>query len=216
MAYSKLLHNQLFAGISKTNFTAMLACLGAYERNYRKQETIVHQGDGIDFVGIVVSGGVHIIKLDANGNEIILAQVGEGDLFAEVFACAGLSHSPVSIVTATDSVILFFNYAKLITSCSSACGFHQQLIANMLRILAQKSLYLNRRIDILSKRTLRDKIVTYFDYERCGMQTFTIGLNREALANFLCADRSALSNELSKMKKEGYIDYHKNTFKILL
>ncbi len=183
--------------------------------SYGKNEIILNVGDSINFVGAVLEGSVKIIKTDYDGNESIIAEVLEGDIFAEVFACAEIFRSPVSIISATQSKVLFFDYRKIITSCSSSCIFHQKLISNMLNVVANKSLYLHRRIDIISKKSLRDKILTYFHYERMGRKRFFISMNREELASFLCADRSALSNELSKMKKDELIDYSKNEFVLL-
>ncbi len=214
--YQQILANNLFKGISPANLAAMLNCLGAYQKKYRKNTTILAEGEDIKFVGLVLAGAVKIIKSDYNGNQIIIAEIGEGDIFAEVFACAQIAASPVTIIAAAESIILFFDYRKIIATCSASCQFHQQLIANMLQIIAHKTLYLNRRIDIIAKRSLRDKILTYFNYEGLGKKEFSISLNREELADFLYADRSALSNELSKMKKDGLIDYHKNYFKILV
>ncbi len=211
----KILDNSLFEGISEAHFAKMLHCLDAYEKKYSKNEVIISEGDRIDEVGIVLEGIIIISKIDYHGNETIIAEVQQGEVFAEVFACAKISRSPVLITAIRDSVILFFNYKKIISICSKSCKFHQKLISNMLSIVAHKTLYLNRRVDIISKRTLRSKLLAYFYYESGGLKRFKISLNREELANFLCADRSALSNELSKMQKEGIIKYHKNEFELL-
>ncbi len=213
--YNKIMDNKLFSNILEKDFSLMITCLGAFEKSYVKNETILNEGDCINFVGAVLGGSVKIIKSDYDGNEVIIAEVFEGDIFAEVFACAEIFRSPVSIISATQSRVLFFNYRKIITACSSSCVFHQQLISNMLNVIANKSLYLNKRIDMISKKSLRNKILTYFHYESMGRKHFSISMNREELANFLCADRSALSNELSKMKNDGLIDYSKNEFILL-
>ncbi len=213
--YNKIINNKLFSNISEKDFYSMLNCLGAFEKSYGKNEVILNEGDSINFVGAVLEGSVKIVKTDCDGNESIIAEVLDGDIFAEVFACAEIFRSPVSIISTTQSKILFFDYRKIITACSSSCVFHQKLISNMLNVVANKSLYLNRRIDIISKKSLRDKIITYFYYESMGRKHFSISMNREELASFLCADRSALSNELSKMKKDGIIDYAKNEFILL-
>lgn len=213
--YTKIINNQLFDKIDEKDLQGILTCLGAFEKIYSKNEIIVNEGDRINFVGIVIEGGVKILKTDYNGNEVIIAEVANGEMFAEVFACAEILKSPVSITATTNSCVMFFDYKKIISSCSSSCSFHQQLILNMIGILAKKSLYLNRRIDIISKRTLRDKILTYLNYERGGLNKFCISMNREEMANFLCADRSAVSNELAKMKKDGIINYKKNEFTII-
>ncbi len=213
--YNSMEDVQLFNNIPKKDFSFMFTCLGGFTKEYKKGDIILNQGDRISAVGIIVKGDVKITKVDYDGSEVIIGQVKQGDIFAEVFACAEITNSPVSIISNTCSVIVFIDYKKVISSCSISCNFHQQLISNMLKILASKSLYLNRRIDIISKKSLRGKILTYFHYVSMSERKFNITMNREELANFLCADRSALSNELSKMKKEGIIDYNKNEFILL-
>ncbi len=213
--YSKILGNTLFDSIEEKDFYSMLTCLAAFDKSYGKNEVILNEGDSINFVGAVLGGVVKIVKTDYEGNEVVIAELTEGDIFAEVFVCAEVFRSPVSIISAAGSEVLFFDYRKIIRMCSSSCVFHQQLISNMLKVVANKSLYLNRRIDVISKKSLRDKVLTYFHYESMGESKFAITMNREELASFLCADRSALSNELSKMKKDGLIDYHKNEFTLL-
>ncbi len=214
--YSKIINNKLFDNITEADFYSMLSCLGAFERKYSKREVILNEGDSINFVGAVLSGEIKIVKTDFDGNEMMMGKVSDGDIFAEVFACAEVHHSPVSIISMTESTVLFFDFTKITSSCCSSCKFHQQLITNMLSVVAKKALYLNKRIDIISKKTLRDKILSYFHQESHGLKKFTISMNRENLANFLCADRSALSNELSKMKKDGLIDYSKNEFELFI
>ncbi len=210
--YTKMIGSKLFNDVSEKDFKAMLACLSAFEKSYTKNEVILKEGDTVNFVGAVLEGSVRVIKTDYDGNETILLEVFEGDIFGEVLAYAEILKSPVSIIATAQSSILFFDYRKIIRTCNASCVFHQKLIANMLNVVAIKSLYLHRRIDIISKKSLRDKILTYFHYESMGREHFSIAMNREELANFLCADRSALSNELSKMKKDGLIDYNRNEF----
>ncbi len=212
--YSKIMNHKLFNGIIEADFTSMLTCLGAFEKSYYKSELILNEGESVTFVGVVLAGAVKIVHSDCNGEEVIIAKVSEGEIFAEVFACAEIGQSPVSIIATTKSTILFLNYGKIIATCNNSCRFHQQLISNMLKVVASKTLFLNKRIEIISKKTLREKILTYLYNESSGRKKFSIPMNREELANFLCADRSALSNELSKMKKEGLIDYYKNEFKL--
>lgn len=207
--------NSLFAEIGFSDFDALFNCLDAKEKVYDKNAPVLLEGDAIRFVGIVLSGSVKIIKEDSNGNQTIITEAGPSELFAEAFACAGIFHSPVSIIAGEKSKILFFDYRKVITTCKRSCAFHQMLTENMLKILAQKNLFLNQKIEIISKRALREKILAYLAYVGNGAKKFTIPLNREDLASYLCADRSAVSNELSKMQKDGMIKYKKNVFEVL-
>lgn len=205
----------LFKGIGYSDFEKMYPCIEAKTQSYKKDDILLLAGDSINFVGIILSGGVKIIKEDSGGNTAILTELTAPELFGEVFACAGIDCSPVTIRASEKSEVLFINYRKIINSCSSACGFHSKLIENMLRLIAQKNLMLNQKIEILSKRTIREKLFLFFDMQRGMANKFTIPYNREELAHYLCADRSALSNELCKMRDEGLIRFNKNNFEIL-
>jgi len=208
-------NNQLFYGISFSDFERMFGCLSAKTVFYKKDDTILLSGDTVNFVGLILQGGVKIINEDINGNTNILAKVFVPEMFAEVFACAGISQSSVTILAAEDAEVLFIDYKKIITSCSSACPFHAKLIENMLKLIAMKNLMLNQKIAILSKRTTREKLLYFFDLQRGSAKKFDIPFNREELAGYLYVDRSAMSNELCKMRDEGIIKFQKNKFEIL-
>jgi CRP-like cAMP-binding protein len=213
--FENVKENPLFSDIAFSDFERMIKCLNAETRTYRKNEVILRSGDTVNFVGLVLSGGVNIKKEDNDGRIVILTDLGISEAFGEVFACAGISQSPVTIQAAEDSEILFFNYRKIITTCTSACPFHAKLIENMMRLVAQKNIELAQKIDILSKRTTRDKLLCFFDMHRGAAKRFTIPFDREELAQYLCVDRSAMSNELCKMRSEGIIKFQRNTFELL-
>ena len=208
-------NNPLFKGIAFSDFEGMFGCLSARTVNYKKGDIILLSGDAVSFVGLILSGSVKIIKEDMDGHITILTELFVTDIFGETFACAGVSHSPVTIETASDAEILLIDYKRIISSCSSACPHHTRLIENMLGLLAMKNLMLNQKIEILSKRTTREKLLCFFDAHRGAAKRFTIPYNREELAHYLCVDRSAMSNELCKMRDEGLIDFQKNNFEIM-
>jgi CRP-like cAMP-binding protein len=207
--------NPLFSGIAFSDFEKMLDCLSARKALYQKGEIILLSGNPVHFIGLVLSGSVQILKDDIDGRVNILAELGASELFAETFACAGIDHSPVTVIASEDSEILLMNYRRIITTCSSSCTFHAKLIENMLNLIARKNLMLNQKIEIISKRTTREKLMSFFTLHRGAAKKFTIPFNREELAQYLCVDRSAMSSELSKMRDEGIIKFDKNTFEIL-
>jgi len=208
--------NPLFHGIESSDFGKMFLCIESETRKYKKDDIILLSGDTVNFIGLILSGGVKIIKEDMNGNITILTELAVSEIFGEVFACAGIDNSPVTVqASSEESEILFINYKKIIAVCSSACGFHTKLIENMLKIIAQKNLMLNQKIEILSKRTTREKLLAFFDTKRGMVKKFAIPYNREELAHYLCVDRSAMSNELCKMRDEGIIKFNKNIFEII-
>ncbi len=208
-------YNPLFSDIKLSDFEKMFDCIEARITQYKKDSIILLSGDAVSFVGLILSGRVKIIKEDMNGYSTILTELSTSELFGEVFACAGIDHSPVTVQASEDCQVLFINYKKVISTCSSFCSFHSKLIENMLQIIAKKNLMLNQKIEILSKRTTREKLLLFFDTQRGIAKKFTIPYNREEMANYLCVDRSAMSNELCKMRNEGLIRFNRNEFEII-
>lgn len=212
--YPILKKNKLFKSVDKEDIGNLLKCLSAKTKTYSKNDIIHMDGDNISYIGIILSGRVQIIKEDYFGNRTILSNLDEGEIFGEAFACANISKIPVTVISATESVILFIDYKRIITVCSSCCVFHLKLIGNMLNILATKNLMLNHKIDCLSKRTTRERLLTYLSFQskKAESNSFTIPFNRQELADYLCVDRSAMSSELGKMRDEGILDFKKNKF----
>lgn len=218
MQYLKALKKcPLFKGIRDSDFSSMLQCMDSRTLYYQKNQPVFSEGEPADYVGIVLSGEIHIIKIDFDGNRNIIGTVTPSQLFGEVFACAGISSLPVSAIAASDSTVLLVSCKKIITTCSSSCLFHNQVIQNLLHIVAEKNLMLNQKIQFLSKKTTREKLMAFLYAQAKENQstTFTIPYDRQALADYLGVERSAMSTELGKLKKEGKIDFHKNRFQIL-
>ena len=207
--------NPLWSGIGYSDFEKMFRCIEAKTKSYKKGEIILLSGDTVKYIGLVLSGCAKIIKEDIDGNIVILTELEASAFFGEVFACAGIDHSPVTVQASEDCEVLFINYKKVVNSCSNACEFHSRLIENMLRLLAEKNLQLNQKIEILSRRTTREKLLLFFDTQRGMARKFTIPYNREELAHYLCVDRSAMSSELCKMRDDGLIRFKRNEFEIL-
>ena len=204
----------LWEGIAHDDFERALNCLSAKTAGYKKDDVIMLSGDIANFVGLVLAGGVQIIKEDMDGKTTIITELGVPELFGETFACAEITRSPVTVLAKEDTEILLLDYKKIIMSCTSACIFHAKLIENMLKIISHKNLMLNQKIEILSKRTTREKLLAFFETQRGTAKKFTISYNREELAQYLGVDRSAMSSELCRMRDDGLIKFHKSTFEI--
>ncbi len=206
----------LFNRINDNELEPILKCLSAEIKKHKKDSIIFIAGDKISSVGIVLSGQVQVIKEDIMGNRTILTELSSGEIFGEIFACAGIEKSPVTVIAMADCDVMFIDYKKIVTTCSSACAFHTILIENMLKLIASKSIVLNQKIDILSKRSTREKIMSFLltQMEKSKDNSFTIPFSREELADYLCVDRSALSRELCKMRDEGLLKFNKNEFKL--
>lgn len=210
--YNVLKKSMLFSGIEDDELGSMLKCLNARVKEYSKDDFVFFAGDKITEVGFVLSGTVHIINEDYWGNRVIISNVSEGNLFGESYACSGSQKITVSVVATADTKIMFFDVKRIITTCSSGCIFHTRLIKNLVTVLAQKNLQLRSKIEHTSKRSTREKLLSYLSEQskKANSSSFEIPFNRQQLADFLCVDRSAMSNELSKMKKEGILEYNRS------
>lgn len=212
---SRILKNTgLFAGIDEKDIDRLLFCLSAREAEYKKDVYILSAGEKPTEVGIVLSGSVNIINEDYWGNRTIIAKATAGELFAEAFSCANAKKIPVSVVSAEKTSVLFIDYKKIITTCTSACVFHTSLIRNMLQIIANKNIHLMKKMEHTARRTTREKLLSYLSEQAIAAESssFDIPFNRQELADYLCVDRSAMSNELSKLRDEGILEFKKNHF----
>lgn len=206
----------LFAGIQDTNIVQILPCLSATVRQAEKNAFILSADDSVSFVGLILSGSVHIVNEDFWGRKDILSQLGPGELFAESFSCAESDKMPVSVLAVEPTEYMVLSCRKITTTCSSACLFHTQLIANMLQIIANKNIQLMRKIEQLSKRTTREKLLAFLSDEarKANCSSFDIPFSRQELADYLSVDRSAMSSELGRMRDEGLIEYDRNHFEL--
>jgi CRP-like cAMP-binding protein len=207
----------LFAGVSEIDLEAMIKCLGCAFKRYRKGESICLAGSVVNEIGVIVSGKAHIIKNDAWGNQNILAELSPGDTFAEAIVCGGVGVLPVSVLAAADTEVMFADFQRIITQCANICVFHALLIRNMVGILARKTIMLQGKMEHITKRTTKQKLLSYLSEQSRlhGSRAFEVPFDRQGLADYLSVERSALSAEMSKLKAEGVIGYRKSRFEIL-
>ena len=215
-----LLHNlnaPLFAGIKNEDMGAMLHCIGYHISSFSRGEIIAFEGDHLKHIGIVLSGRVDMVKEDLWGNKTMLLRMGRNEIFGETFACGDDSLSTVTFLVSEDATVMFMPFSRVMHSCTMACGFHHRLIENMVRLIAGKNRELMQKLDVVSKRTIREKLLAYLSIQaqQQSQRFFEIPLGRVELAEYLCVDRSALTRELAKMKEDGLIDYDRNHFRIL-
>lgn len=206
----------LFRGTKPEEISGMLKCLRAETRRLPKDVWIHRAGDRVQTVGMVLRGAVSIEKSDIWGNRTILDSVRPGQLFAETYACAG-EPLMVDVVTTAPSEVLLIDVGCLMRMCPNACEYHNRLIRNLLSIAAQKNLRLTRRSFYTSSHTLRGRLLAYLSDQaaQSGSRTFDIPFDRQQLADYLNADRSALSNELSKLRREGVLTSVRSHFTLL-
>lgn len=215
--FDVLLTCPLFDGLTAGELESLLTCLNGTLRQLEKGSAVFREGDRADRVGVVLTGTVQVVRDDYYGNRSILTILKPGELFGEVFACADTELLPVSVLTLRDSTVLLLDCKRVLNVCSGGCRFHNRLVGNLLQIVAQKNLMLNRKIELLSHKTTREKVMAFLleQAKQNGSPEFTIPFDRQGLADYLGAERSAMSAVIGKLCREGVIETSGSRFKIL-
>lgn len=216
--YFDLLKNsKLFSGMSTSDLNEILECLDAKQKIFKKNTYIINSGEYISNLMFILSGNIQIRHVDYWGNVNIINQFSSGEIFGESFITPNSTSFTNDVLATTDCNILFLNINKLLSLCHKNCKFHTTLITNLFIIISQKNRNLVSKLKFISHRTTREKLLSYLSDEaqKANSPIFSIPFNRQELADFLAVERSAMSKELGKMKKDGIIDFSKNKFKLL-
>ena len=207
----------LFADIQRSDAEAMIGCLGARAERYQSGEAILREGEPADRLGLVLAGRAQVTRTDYDGNRSVLTDVGPGEMFAEAFAFADVPRMPVDVTAVEETNVLLLDAQRITHTCTNACEFHNRLILNLLGVVASKNLAMNRKLEITARRTTREKLLAYLEMQAKahGSASFTIPFDRQALADYLEVDRSGLSAEIGKLRREGVLESVKNKFTLL-
>lgn len=205
---------KLFAGIGDGDIEAMLGCLGATVRSFKKGEYIFHEGERIQFITVLLEGCILVQRDDYWGNRSIINRIGVGEMFGEAYATPGSGELLNDVVAIEDSTVIFFDVLRILTVCPSACRFHSLTVQNLVCAISEKNRSLVAKLGYMSSRSTRVKLLAYLSDEakKQHSSSFEIPFNRQQLADFLSVDRSAMSNELCKMRDEGILKFEKNKF----
>ncbi|MGH4037253.1 MAG: Crp/Fnr family transcriptional regulator [Sphaerochaeta sp.] len=208
-----LQRSALFKNVTEQEIKTFLACAKAKVKKYRKNEIIMLRGNTIDTIGVILDGTCHAIKEDYWGNKNIMGVIKESDIVGEVFA---IQKMPLgnTVIAKTDVILLNISIKMILNPCDKSCSFHNEIIRNLISILAGKTATINSKLEHVTKRSMKDKVLSYLSSVSAqkNSKTFEIPFNRTELSEYLCVDRAALSKELSKLQKEGLISYKKNVF----
>ncbi len=207
----------LFFNITENDLPVMLRCLDAKIDFFGKKYTVMAEGRPAKYIGIVLSGAVQIEQTDYYGNRSILSVISQGEVFGEAFACCNADSLPVSVIASKDSEIMFIDCSHILHICKNNCAFHNQLIYNLMKDIALKTVLFHERIEVISKRSTREKLLAYLHIlsKKEGSRCITVPFDRQELADYLEVDRSGLSAEISKLKKEGLLYCKKNYFELI-
>jgi len=212
-----LLFAKIFEDFSRKELSAVFPLLDTRLSGIRKNAVLVDAGDVVDTIGLVLSGSFAVIKEDVYGNANLIRKVLPSEILAAETACTPSQVSPVKIVCTQDAEIMTFPYALVAKPGALPDRFRSKILKNILDILANSNVRQLYKIELLSRKSLRDRIVLYlaFQAKKSSSNTFKIPFTREEMATYLCVDRSALSRELGRMRREGLIRFNKNNFEIL-
>lgn len=212
-----LKRTKLFAGVGEDELEAMLGCLQARVETYKKGEYVYRQGEHMETLTVLVEGKLHVQKEDYWGNRSIINIAEVGEMIGEAFAAPNSGPLMNDVIAAENSTVIKFDVRRVLTVCSSACRFHAMVVQNLFFAISEKNRKLVQKLGHMAKRSTREKLLSYLSEEakRQNSSTFTIPFNRQQLADFLSVDRSAMSNELGKMRDEGLILFEKNRFTLL-
>ena len=209
--------NMLFSNIDLDSIDKLLGCLDGRKESFGKGETMLGVGQPVKRFGILLGGSAQVEQHDFWGNRTLLTHLEPADMFAEAFCCVGVLASPVSVVALRQSEVLWLSYQRMMGNCRESCWYHDQLIQNMMKVLAGKNIQLTRKIEHMGKRSTREKLLSYLSDQarEAGRNDFVIPFDRQQLADYLNVERSAMSSVLGQLKGEGVLDFQKNRFKLL-
>ena len=214
---SILKKTKLFAAVSEEEINTMLSCLDARLHTYKKGEYIFRQGEHVKHITVLVAGEAHVQQDDYWGKRTIVNRIAVGEMFGEAYIAPESGALLNDVVAIDDCAVIFFDVRRIITVCSAACRFHSMVVQNLFLAISEKNRMLVQKLEHISKRTTREKLISYLSEEakRQNSAYFTIPFNRQQLADFLAVDRSAMSNELCKLRDAGFLEFEKNQFRLL-
>lgn len=209
-----LSNTTLFRGLQTDEIRSVLTCMNAQEKSYRKGEVLCRAGESVSSMGMILSGSVNIVVNYYWGGSNIFGHIGPGELFAESYAAIPGRELLADVIADEPTEVLFLPFLRLTETCAQSCPFHNRVIHNLLQIMARKNLHLSVRMMHTASRSIRNRLLSYLSEQAVqnGSSQFTIPFSRQQLADYLGVDRSALSNELSKMQRDGLITYKRNRF----
>ncbi|WP_425755954.1 Crp/Fnr family transcriptional regulator [Ihubacter sp. rT4E-8] len=202
--------------ISKDSLEKMILCFQPQYKTYQPGETILAYSDGLEQIGILLSGSAKLYYIAENGDTSLLENYKDGDLFGEAFSLP-LDNYEYIVTASSTCRAVFVEYRHLVTPCQNACQHHSQLISNLFLMAAQKSQELSLHISILNQPTIRKKLLAYLRYSQTACNAhekeyFEIPFSLGALAEYLAVDRSAMMREIRNLKKDGYLDSSRRRF----
>ncbi len=218
LSQQELAKSPLFQDISYEDYRSLLTCFQAVQKAFRPGDLIYDfSAPNNDAVGIVERGGAALIRIDEEGVSTVMEELGPGGVFGRTLAFAGSSGDSMEVVCRTPCDVLFIDYPHMLKRCEHACGHHSVLVQNMLRLMNDKAQALSQRVDVLSRRSIREKLLCYFRQlsKKAGSNTFVLPFSLSTLADYIATDRSAMMRELKRLREEGIVRSDGRQFTLL-
>mgnify|MGYP003316295227 CR=1 FL=1 len=208
---------RLLKDIDEAGFERLCECMHVSELHLKNKETFIRESDPCNRIGIVVLGAVQLSRQRLDGTRAVLETIREGGAFGMTYVFRDAKAMGISIRAVGDTVVQLFDSGSILHPCHKVCPAHLHFLHNLLTVMSQTTFQLKQKLRILSQRTIRGRLMLYLQIlaKRAQAKEFDIPFDRQALADFLCVDRSALSAELSKLRKERKVESVKNHFKLL-
>lgn len=209
--------NILFNGIDKDDCRRMIECFNAEYRRYRAGSCIADFSGSNSKIGIILSGNAVTVKYDVNGNRTIVETLGEQSIFGEFFTFSGASRSCMEVICESDCEVMFVKYSEITKRCSKACQCHSKVVENLLMLMSEKAISLSERIEVLSQRTIGEKLISCLEIienKTPDGEIPQIPFSTTSLSDYLCVNRSALQREIAKLKKNGVLTIDKRKFRL--
>ena len=209
--------NGVFAEINEADIEKMLKCVQARRKSFESGSYIMHEGDAAGTVGIIISGEISIVFDDFWGNRALVGKLHPGEMVGDAYTYTPDKMLHINVIASVPTTVFMIDYEKFITPCANACASHTRLMKNLLGLFANKLIAMMRKMTFVSKRSLREKIMTFLSAQASlsGSNTITVDMSRQEFADYLYVDRSALSRELSSMQSDGIIEFYKNSFRLI-
>lgn len=218
LSQQELAKSPLFQDISYEDYRSLLTCFQAVQKSFRSDDLIYDfSSPKNDAVGVVERGCAALIRIDEEGVSTVMEELGPGGVFGKTLAFAGSSGDSLEVVCRTPCDVLFIDYPHMLKRCEHACGHHSVLVQNMLRLMNDKAQALSQRVDVLSRRSIREKLLCYFRQlsKKAGSNTFVLPFSLSTLADYIATDRSAMMRELKRLREEGIVRSDGRQFTLL-
>ena len=212
--FEDLKKTKIFHSVSEVDCQAMMFCFKTRFKHFNKNDHIIEQGDNMEDLVLIVRGGAIVENIDSLGDISILTRLKAGDVYGLENAYSGETAYKDTLIATEKTLVLFMNKHRVMNPCENRCRRHEIVSKHLARIVAESNLELLDKLTHMSKRTIRDKLMSYFNSlaKKAGVNYFELPFNKTELANYLSVDRSAMSAELSRMKEDGLIDFEKRQF----